>query len=85
MTVAVYTEKNMESGSAMAVYDCFEAAAEALAERTRSVWVRLDDRTLLIQADGDEAPPIAGTPLAAGCQAEDGQVSIRFRIGGEAP
>ena len=85
MTVAVYTEKNMESGSAMAVYDCFEAAAEALAERTRSVWVRLDDRTLLIQADGDEAPPIAGTPLAAECQAEDGQVSIRFRIGGEAP
>jgi hypothetical protein len=74
----------------MAVYDCFEAVCEELLGITSDVFVRLQDRELMIMADAEELPakveginlPVLPLPLRRSC--EDGQLVLRFDLGGEA-
>ncbi len=81
--VSVTAERNFPCREAIALYDCFESAAEALYGQTAELWVRLADRELLLLADGDRIPALPALPLPFSCGAEDGQLSIRFATGGE--
>ncbi|MBQ4451308.1 MAG: hypothetical protein II912_02925 [Clostridia bacterium] len=90
-TVAdIRTEKAFPCQKAMAVYDCFEAVCEELLGITSDVFVRLQDRELMIMADAEELPaqveginlPVLPLPLCRSC--EDGQLVLRFDLGGEA-
>ena len=68
---------------------CFEAAAEALLEKTKDVFFRLWDHELLILADAESLPEqegavaLPGLPLPARFSWEDGQLTLRFALGGE--
>ena len=68
----------------MAVYDCFEVAAEALYGNTEEIWVRLTDSELMIMADTEAPLPLPELPLPAVCSCEDGQTVIRVQTGGDA-
>ena len=70
--------------NAMAVYDCFETAAESLYGKTEEIWVRLTDAELMIMADTAEALSLPGMPLPAVCSYADGQTVIRVQTGGDA-
>ena len=50
MTVSIQAERSFPCRGAMAVYDCFEAACEALLGKTEAVFVRLRDGELLMMA-----------------------------------
>ena len=67
----------------MAVYDCFEAAAEALLGNTEELWVRLSDDGLLVLSDGEKLPVLKELPLPLEQSLEDGQLTLRFRLGGD--
>lgn len=88
-TVDVKAEKAFPCREAMAVYDCFEAAAESLFGKTKEFFVRLQDHELLMMAEGGELAEIEDLPGLAGlslpvCQSyEDGQLVLRAALGGE--
>ena len=81
-------EKPFPCREAMAVYDCFEAVAEALSGKTKDIFVCLKDHGLLIMADAGDlpegCPALAGLPLPVHRSIEDGQLTLRFFLGGEA-
>ena len=71
----------------MAAYDCFETAVEALLGKAGDVFIRLQDRELLIMADAGEfrgTATLSGLPLPVRQSCEDGQLIMRFDLGGEA-
>ena len=70
-------------GTAAAVYDCFEAAAEALCGNIRELWMRLTERELLLLTDAAQVPELPELPLPVSCSCEDGQTVIRVQIGGD--
>ena len=70
---------------AIALYDSFEAAAEALLGQTAELWVRLSDDELLLMADGDKLPLLPELPLPVKKACEDGQITVRIATGGERP
>ena len=74
---------SMTCQEAMAIYDCFEAAAEALYGKTTEIWVRLMKTELMIMADTEEALTLPELPLPFTCRSEDGQTVIRVQTGGE--
>ena len=76
--------KDFSCSKAMAVYDCFEAAAEALYGYISELWVRLTDNELMLLADAGEPPELPALPLPVSCFNEDGQTVIRVQIGGDA-
>lgn len=80
----ITTEHSFSCEKAMAVYDCFEAAAEALCGNTEEIWVRLTDGELMIMADTEKAPALPEMPLPTVCSHEDGQTVIRVQTGGDA-
>ena len=80
----ITTESSFSCEKAMAVYDCFEAAAEALYGNTEEIWVRLTDGELMIMADTAEPLTLPELPLPAACSYEDGQTVIRVQTGGDA-
>ena len=81
-------EKPFPCREAMAVYDCFEAVAEALSGKTKDIFVCLKDHGLLIMADAGDlpegCPALAGLSLPVRRSIEDGQLTLRFFLGGEA-
>lgn len=88
--VDVRAERAFPCREAMAVYDCFEAACEALLGKTKDLFIRLSDHELLVMADVDERLPcegitaLSGLPLPLHPSWEDGQTVLRFVLGGEA-
>ena len=46
--------------------------------------VRVTETELLILADAEQPPPIPELPLPFTCTAEDGQLTVRVQIGGDA-
>ena len=92
MNAAVHigAERAFLCREAMAVYDCFETAVEALIGKAGDVFIRLQDRELLIMADAGEFPErqdaaaLSGLPLPVRQSCEDGQLVMRFDLGGEA-
>ena len=76
--VSVTTERDFPSREAIAVYDCFEAAAEALYGQTAELWLRLADGELLMMADGGRLPPLPELPLPVTAGCADGQITFRF-------
>ena len=71
---------------AMAIYDCFEAVAEALLGNAEELFVRLHDDGLLMMADGEgpmELPEPAGSPISVRQSFADGQLIWRATVGGE--
>lgn len=86
--VDIKAERAFPCREAMAVYDCFESAAEALLEKVDDVFIRLRDHELLIMAEAgalsENEPELSGLPLPARKTCEDGQLSLRFSLGGEA-
>ena len=82
--VDIRAERAFPCREAMAVYGCFEGAAEALLGKTKDVFVRLWDHELLILADvGEGAADWSGLPLPVRSSWEDGQLALRFALGGE--
>ncbi len=77
-------EKAFPCRKAMAVYDCIEAAAEALSGKTKDIFVRLQDHERLIMADAGDlpegAPELSGLPLPVHRSFEDGQLTLRFSL-----
>ena len=86
----VRAKRDFPVREALAVYSCFEAAAEALLGKTKNVYIRLLDDELMILADAGElraediAAELSGLPLPVRCACEDGQLVLRFTGGGEA-
>ena len=83
--VSVTAARDFPCREAIALYDCFEAAAEALLGQTAELWVRLSDDELLLMADGDRLPPLPELPLPVRKACEDGQITVRIATGGERP
>ena len=87
--ISIQAERDFPCREAMAAYACFEAAAEALLEKTKDVFFRLWDHELLILADAESLPEqegavaLPGLPLPARFSWEDGQLTLRFALGGE--
>ena len=73
---------------AMAAYDCFETAAEALLGKASDLFIRLRDDELMIMAEAgdllENGPELSGLPLPVQQTCEDGQLVLRFSLGGEA-
>ena len=80
----ITTENSFSCEKAMAIYDCFEAAAEALYGNTEEIWVRLTDDELMIMADTEAPLTLPELPLPAACSYADGQTVIRVQTGGDA-
>ena len=80
----ITASRDFSCRNAMAVYDCFEAAAEALCGKTEELWLRLTDEELTVMADTKEPLMLPDLPLPASCTHEDGQTVIRVTIGGDA-
>lgn len=70
--------------NAMAVYECFEEAAEVLIGKTEELWLRLTDEELTVMADTEAPLMLPEQPLPVSCVCEDGQTVIRVQIGGDA-
>ena len=68
---------------AMAVYDCFAATAGELLGKTEDFFIRLQDQELLILAENGEQPELPALPLPVHSSCEDGQLILRFDLGGE--
>ena len=85
----VKTEEVLPCRRAMAVYDCFEAVCEALPGKTKELFVLLQDHELLIMSDIEELPQqgdipeLRGLPLPLRPSFEDGQLVLRFGLGGD--
>lgn len=73
---------------AMAAYDCFEIIAEALLGKAGDLFIRLRDDELMIMAEegalSKNGPELSGLPLPVRQTCEDGQLVLRFDLGGEA-
>jgi hypothetical protein len=87
--VDVRAERAFSCREAMAVYDCFEAAAESLLGKTKEFFVRLQDGELLMMADGGELAPetlpdLSGLSLPLRQSFADGQIILRAALGGGA-
>ena len=67
----------------MALYDSFEAAAEALCGKTGELWLRLSDTELRMLADTEHPVVLPPLSLPASCGHEDGQTIIRIAAGGD--
>ena len=78
------TEKDFPCRTAMTVYECFEAAAEALFGKTAELWLRMLDRELVLLADTEQPVSLPELPLPVTCTHEDGQTVIRIPMGGDA-
>ena len=83
--VSVFDANDFSCGTAMAVYDCFETVTELLFGSISELLVRVTETELLILADAEQPPPIPELPLPFTCTAEDGQLTVRVQIGGDAP
>ena len=71
---------------AMAVYDCFEAVAEALQGSTSEFFVCLQEHELLMMADCEgsfELPELSSLPVPVSQSYEDDQLTLRATLGGE--
>lgn len=79
----ITASRDFSCRNAMAVYDCFEAVAEALYGKTEELWLRLTDEELTVMADTDEPLMLPELPLPASCIHEDGQTVLRVQIGGD--
>ena len=82
---SVPARRDFPCREAMAVYDCFEAAAEALLGKTEEFFVRLQDDELLVMADCGELPKLSALALPARQSYAEGQMVLRAALGGEAP
>ena len=86
--VDMKAERTFPCREAMAVYDCFEAASEALLGQAEDVFIRLRDHELLIMAEtkdlSESTPELSGLPLPVCSFCADGQLTLRFALGGEA-
>lgn len=80
----IMTEKDFPCRTAMTVYECFEAAAEALFGKTAELWLRMLDRELVLLADTEQPVSLPELPLPVTCTHEDGQTVIRIPMGGDA-
>ena len=80
----ITASRDFSCRDAMAVYDCFEAAAEALYGKTEELWLRLTDGELTVMADTEAPLMLPELPLPASCTHEDGQTVLRVQIGGDA-
>ncbi|MBR2834872.1 MAG: hypothetical protein IKE43_04050 [Coriobacteriales bacterium] len=69
---------------AMDVYDCFEAAAEALLGKTANLYICLQDHELLIMADAEKPLELPELPIPMRQSCEDGQLVMKFDLGGDA-
>ena len=69
---------------AMAAYDCFEAAVEALLGKKEDLFIHLQDHELLIMADEGANPEnMPDLPLPLRLSREDGQLVLRFMLEGD--
>ena len=84
-TICITAKSDFACQTAIALYDSFEAAAEAVCGETEELWLRLSDAELLMLAD--TAHPVTLPPLSlpASCDYEDGQTVIRISAGGDSP
>ena len=85
--VDIRAERPFPCREAMAVYDCFEAFAESLLGKTKEFFIRLQDKELLMMADGGELaledlPDLTGFSLPVRQSFEDGQIILRAVLGG---
>ena len=76
--------KDYSYQTAAAVYDCFEAAGEALCGKISELWMRLTEQEMLLLTDAEQIPKLPELPLPVACTHEDGQTVIRITIGGDA-
>ena len=76
--------KDYSCATATAIYDCFEAVAEALCGSISELWMRLTEQELLLLTDAAQVPELPELPLPVSCTCEDGQTVIRVQIGGDA-
>ena len=76
--VDVRTEATFPCRQAMAAYDSFEAAVEELLGKTADLFVRLQDREMLIMAETSEIPELSGMRLPVRRILEDGHLILRF-------
>lgn len=83
-SVNVTAQTDFSCSTAMAVYDCFEAVTELLCGTASELLVRVTETELLLLADAEQAPVLPELPLPFTCTAEDGQTTVRVRIGGAA-
>ena len=81
--VDIKAERSFPSREAIAVYDCFEAAAEKLLGKTKELYVALKDGELLMMADCGELPELTGLPLPLRQSVSDRQLILRAALGGE--
>ena len=82
--VRITVAKDYSCEAATAVYDCFEAAAEALCGSITELWMRLTEHEMLLLTDAAQVPELPELPLPVSCVCEDGQTVIRVQIGGDA-
>lgn len=82
-TVCITAESDFPCRIASALYDSFEAAAEALCGLTAELWLRLSDTELLMLADTEQPVTLPPLSLPASCDYEDGQTVIRISAGGD--
>ena len=84
-TVSITAKSDFPCRTATALYDSFEAAAEALCGRTEELWLRLSDTELLMLADTEHPVTLPPLSLPASCDHADGQTVIRIAAGGDSP
>ena len=87
-TVDIKAVRDFPCREAMAAYDCFETIAETLLGKAGDFFIRLRDDELMIMAEGGDlsknGPELSGLPLPVRQTCEDGQLVLRFVLGGEA-
>ena len=80
----ITVSKDYSYQTAAEVYDCFEAAGEALCGKISELWMRLTEQEMLLLTDAEQIPELPELPLPVTCTHEDGQTVIRITIGGDA-
>ena len=77
-------ERSFSSGETMDILDTLEALLEMLKERGGDCLVRLEDAGFVCMADGEAPPELPESPCPVSVRAEDGQLLLTAKVGGDA-
>ena len=84
VTLSNRTARDFSCREAMDLYDTVEALLEALCAGNADCLVHLEDACLTCMVDGEELPALPETPCPVSARAEDGQILLTVKLGGEA-
>lgn len=84
VTLSSRTARDFSCREAMDLYDTVEAVLEVLCAGSADCLVRLEDACLTCMVDGETPPELPETPCPVSARAEDGQILLTVRLGGEA-